>query len=172
VSTSTTILVPIWITRRWPPVVPIQRQGIADSAISASNSRARAASTVTTTRDGPSPKSVRSARESAGSDATQGWMRLMAAAPNLERNSALQAAYVEKQAQLWAAMLAGGKSSRLYRRLVVDDQNRLAVADRQGLLGAPLLRRGWKLGMVGLLALAVFTAATGVWDPPPAGRVA
>jgi polyhydroxyalkanoate synthase len=37
-------------------------------------------------------------------------MRLMAAAPDLQRNAELQAAYVEKQAQLWAAMLAGHKA--------------------------------------------------------------
>ena len=47
---------------RSPPVVPIQRQAMADSAISASNARTRPASTATTIREGPSPNSVRPAR--------------------------------------------------------------------------------------------------------------
>ncbi|HXH83368.1 MAG TPA: phosphoribosylformylglycinamidine synthase subunit PurL, partial [Candidatus Tectomicrobia bacterium] len=45
-------------------------EGIADSAISASNSRARAGSTLTTTRDGPSPKSASSSRRPAASEAS------------------------------------------------------------------------------------------------------
>jgi polyhydroxyalkanoate synthase len=44
-------------------------------------------------------------------EVTQGWMRLMsesALLPQLQRNSALQAAYLEKQTKLWSALLAGG----------------------------------------------------------------
>src|SRR3970282_1965383 len=46
-------------------------------------------------------------------EVTQGWMRLMAAAPAaanapwLSANAALQSAYLEKQTQLWTGLLAG-----------------------------------------------------------------
>jgi len=56
------------------------------------------------------PEHLLAAITRAGSDITQGWMRLMAAAPDLQRNAELQASYVEKQAQLWASMLSGRKA--------------------------------------------------------------
>jgi len=59
------------------------------------------------------PEALLAAITRSGNDITQGWMRLMAAAPDIQRavppNSELQSAYVEKQARLWAAMLAGSK---------------------------------------------------------------
>src|SRR5258706_4039706 len=42
-----------------------------------------------------------------GNEITQGWMRLMGSAPELQANAALQATYLDKQARLWAALLAG-----------------------------------------------------------------
>ncbi|MGQ0654441.1 MAG: PHA/PHB synthase family protein [Betaproteobacteria bacterium] len=42
-----------------------------------------------------------------GNEVTQGWMRILAAAPEVQANSALQASYFEKQSQLWTALLAG-----------------------------------------------------------------
>ena len=45
-----------------------------------------------------------------GNEVTQGWMRILAAAPLTvpsHANSALQASYFEKQSQLWASMLSG-----------------------------------------------------------------
>ncbi|HEX9396785.1 MAG TPA: class I poly(R)-hydroxyalkanoic acid synthase [Burkholderiales bacterium] len=71
------------------------------------------------------PEQLLAAITRAGNDVTQGWMRLMAAAPDLQRTSQryaeLHAAYAETQARLWAAMLAGDKTS------VVEP----AVADRR-----------------------------------------
>jgi len=46
-----------------------------------------------------------------GNEVTQGWMRLLAAAPQVQANTALQASYFEKQAQLWTSMLAGRPQS-------------------------------------------------------------
>jgi polyhydroxyalkanoate synthase len=47
----------------------------------------------------------------AGNAATQGWMQLLSSPPNLERNSALQASYLEQQTKLWGALLAGSNQS-------------------------------------------------------------
>jgi polyhydroxyalkanoate synthase len=47
----------------------------------------------------------------AGNAATQGWMQLLSTPPNLERNSALQASYLERQTKLWGALLAGSNES-------------------------------------------------------------
>lgn len=57
------------------------------------------------------PESVLAAITHSGADATQGWMRLMASAPSLQAGGALQVAYAEKQAKLWAAMLSGSGES-------------------------------------------------------------
>jgi YYY domain-containing protein len=41
----------------------------------------------------------------------------------------------------------------------------------QGLIRSPLLRRGWKLGLTALVALALFTAGSGVWAVANTRRV-
>lgn len=46
-----------------------------------------------------------------GNEVTQGWMRILAAQPQVQANSALQASYFEKQSQLWASMLSGKPQS-------------------------------------------------------------
>jgi polyhydroxyalkanoate synthase len=46
-----------------------------------------------------------------GNEVTQGWMRLMGSAPELQANAALQAAYLDKQTRLWTALLAGKRES-------------------------------------------------------------
>jgi len=46
-----------------------------------------------------------------GNEMTQGWMRILAAHPQVQANSALQASYFEKQSQLWASMLSGKPQS-------------------------------------------------------------
>jgi polyhydroxyalkanoate synthase len=47
-----------------------------------------------------------------GNEITQGWMRLMAGPlPDLQANAALQAAYLDKQTRLWAALLSGQHES-------------------------------------------------------------
>jgi hypothetical protein len=53
--------------------------------------------------------------------ATQGWMRLLTSAPDLERSTALQKSYLDQQAKLWTALLAGRNDS-----LVEDDDRRFA----------------------------------------------
>src|SRR5688572_24507380 len=67
---------------------------------------------------------VLSAIAQSQNEVTQGWMRLMAAAPlltELQKNgAAIQAEYHEKQTRLWSALLAGRSES------VVD-----APADRR-----------------------------------------
>ncbi|HTM61274.1 MAG TPA: class I poly(R)-hydroxyalkanoic acid synthase [Burkholderiales bacterium] len=57
----------------------------------------------------------------AGNAATQGWMQLLSTPPNLERNNALQASYLEQQTKLWGALLAGSNES-----LVDGDDRRFA----------------------------------------------
>ena len=63
-----------------------------------------------------------------GNEVTQGWMRLLSAAPGLEgefkRNRELQAAYLEKQSQLWAALLAGRREA-----LAEDGDRRFAARE-------------------------------------------
>jgi poly[(R)-3-hydroxyalkanoate] polymerase subunit PhaC len=68
-----------------------------------------------------SPEALLAAIAQSGNEMTQGWMRLMAAAPaaagnapwlaELQRNTALQSAYLERQAKLWAALLAGRREA-------------------------------------------------------------
>ena len=59
-------------------------------------------------------------------EVTQGWMRLLSAAPALEaefrRNQELQAAYLAKQAKLWSSLLAGRQAD------VVEDGDRRFTA--------------------------------------------
>jgi polyhydroxyalkanoate synthase subunit PhaC len=60
-----------------------------------------------------SPETVLAAISQSSNELTQGWMRLMASAPGvadaswLSANAALQSAYLEKQAKLWSALVAG-----------------------------------------------------------------
>jgi polyhydroxyalkanoate synthase len=60
----------------------------------------------------------------AGNAVTQGWMQLFCAPPDIERNHALQASYLEQQTKLWSALLAGSKES-----LVDDDDRRFAARE-------------------------------------------
>jgi polyhydroxyalkanoate synthase len=60
----------------------------------------------------------------AGNAVTQGWMQLLSAPPKLERNHALQASYLEQQAKLWSALLAGNKEA-----LADDDDRRFAARE-------------------------------------------
>ena len=59
------------------------------------------------------PEAVLAAISQSTNELTQGWMRLMASAPAaadtswLGANSALQSSYLEKQAKLWSALIAG-----------------------------------------------------------------
>ncbi|TMH25930.1 MAG: class I poly(R)-hydroxyalkanoic acid synthase [Betaproteobacteria bacterium] len=69
-----------------------------------------------------SPEGVLAAIAQSGNAMTQGWMRLLSSPPQLERNSALQTEYLEQQAKLWSALLAGGKES------LVDDEDRRFAA--------------------------------------------
>jgi polyhydroxyalkanoate synthase len=57
------------------------------------------------------PEAVLAAISQSGNEVTQGWMRLMQAAPWVHGNAALQSQYVEKQSQLWSALLAGRSES-------------------------------------------------------------
>jgi poly[(R)-3-hydroxyalkanoate] polymerase subunit PhaC len=54
-----------------------------------------------------SPEALLAAISQSGHEMTQGWMRLLAAAPEVQADAALQKAYLEQQSKLWAAMLAG-----------------------------------------------------------------
>src|SRR5688572_22706114 len=65
-----------------------------------------------------SPDAVLTAIAQSGNEVTQGWMRLLssasAAAPwlaELQRNSAAQAAYFEKQTRLWSTLLSGKRET-------------------------------------------------------------
>ena len=62
------------------------------------------------------PDALLAAISQSTNELTQGWMRVFAAAPWLPGNSALQSRYLEKQSELWQAMLAG--------RGVEEDQDR------------------------------------------------
>jgi polyhydroxyalkanoate synthase subunit PhaC len=67
-----------------------------------------------------SPEALLAAISQSGNELTQGWLRLMASAPGagnapwlaeLQRDSALKSAYLEKQSRLWAALVAGRRES-------------------------------------------------------------
>jgi polyhydroxyalkanoate synthase len=60
----------------------------------------------------------------AGNAVTQGWMQLLSAPPDIERNHALQASYLEQQTKLWSALLAGNKEA-----LADDDDRRFAARE-------------------------------------------
>ena len=73
---------------------------------------------------GASPDAVLAAIAESGNAVTQGWMRLLSSPPHLERTSALQASYLESQAKLWSALLAGRNES-----LIDDDDKRFAARE-------------------------------------------
>jgi polyhydroxyalkanoate synthase len=64
-----------------------------------------------------SPDALLAAISQSNNELTQGWMRVLAGAPGtagapwLAASAALQSAYLEKQARLWKAMLAGSKEA-------------------------------------------------------------
>ncbi|HEX6317555.1 MAG TPA: class I poly(R)-hydroxyalkanoic acid synthase [Burkholderiales bacterium] len=64
-----------------------------------------------------SPDALLAAISQSSNELTQGWMRVLATAPGaaaapwLPGNAALQSSYLEKQARLWNAMLAGRKDA-------------------------------------------------------------
>lgn len=57
------------------------------------------------------PEALLAALTQSGNEAMQGWMRLLAAAPDMQGNLELQRAYAEKQTRLWTAMLTGNLDS-------------------------------------------------------------
>jgi polyhydroxyalkanoate synthase len=71
-----------------------------------------------------SPDALLAAIAQSSNAVTQGWMRLLASPPDLERSGSLQASYFEQQAKLWSAMLAGRKESALD-----DDDKRFAARE-------------------------------------------
>jgi len=71
-----------------------------------------------------SPDALLAAIAQSGNAVTQGWMRLFSSPPQIERNSALQAAYLEQQTKLWTALLAGRNES-----LVEDGDRRFAARE-------------------------------------------
>jgi len=63
----------------------------------------------------------------AGNGVTQGWMRLLSATPwfaELQKNTALQNEYLERQAQLWSDLLAGRKEGAQ-----ADDDRRFSARE-------------------------------------------
>jgi len=71
-----------------------------------------------------SPDAYLAALAQSGNEVTQGWMRLLAAQPQLQKNSELQQSYLEKQSKLWSALLAGRHES-----LVDADDRRFAARE-------------------------------------------
>ena len=72
-----------------------------------------------------SPDALLAAIAQTGNEVTQGWMRLLSAAPGLEkefeRHRELQSSYLEKQSQLWSSLLAGRREA-----MVEDGDRRFA----------------------------------------------
>ncbi len=54
-----------------------------------------------------SPEALLAAISQSGHEMTQGWMRLLAATPEVQGDPALQKSYFEQQSKLWTAMLSG-----------------------------------------------------------------
>ena len=75
-----------------------------------------------------SPDALLASIAQAGNEVTQGWMRLLSAAPALgsefPQKQELQAAYLQKQSQLWSAMLAGRRET-----LVEDGDKRFSARE-------------------------------------------
>src|SRR3954462_8952364 len=72
-----------------------------------------------------SPDALLAAIAQSGNAVTQGWMRIFSSPPQMERNRALQAAYLEQQTKLWTALLAGRNESLV-------DHNDRRFAAREG----------------------------------------
>ena len=75
-----------------------------------------------------SPDALLASIAQAGNEVTQGWMRLLSAAPALgsefPQRPELQAAYLQKQSRLWSAMLAGR-----HEALVEDGDKRFSARE-------------------------------------------
>jgi polyhydroxyalkanoate synthase len=71
-----------------------------------------------------SPDALLSAIAHSGDEVTQGWMRLLAAQPQFQKNTELQSAFLEKQSKLWSALLSGRKES-----FVDSDDRRFAARE-------------------------------------------
>jgi polyhydroxyalkanoate synthase len=69
----------------------------------------------------PSPDAVLAAIAQSSNAVTQGWMRLFTSPPDLEHSAELQRSYLDQQAKLWQALVAGDKP-----RVVEDDDRRFA----------------------------------------------
>jgi len=69
----------------------------------------------------PSPDAVLAAIAQSTNAVTQGWMRFFASPPEFEHSSELQRSYLDRQAQLWQALIAGGNPA-----VVEDDDRRFA----------------------------------------------
>jgi polyhydroxyalkanoate synthase len=69
----------------------------------------------------PSPDAVLAAIAQSNNAVTQGWMRLFASPPGLEHSADLQRSYLQQQAKLWQALVAGEKAA-----VVEDDDRRFA----------------------------------------------
>jgi polyhydroxyalkanoate synthase len=69
----------------------------------------------------PSPDAVLAAIAQSSNAVTQGWMRFFASAPDFEHSSDLQRSYLDRQAKLWHALIAGANPS-----VVEDDDRRFA----------------------------------------------
>jgi polyhydroxyalkanoate synthase subunit PhaC len=91
-----------------------------------------------------SPDAFLSAITQTGNEVTQGWMRLLAAAPGLDgelqRHQALQAAYMQKQAQLWSTLLAGRRDD-----VAEDGDRRFAAPEWRDNAYYDYLRRSYLL---------------------------
>ncbi|HWI34978.1 MAG TPA: class I poly(R)-hydroxyalkanoic acid synthase [Burkholderiales bacterium] len=69
----------------------------------------------------PSPDAVLAAIAQSSNAVTQGWMRLFTSPPDLEHSAELQRSYLDQQAKLWQALVAGEEP-----RVVEDDDRRFA----------------------------------------------
>jgi polyhydroxyalkanoate synthase len=69
----------------------------------------------------PSPDAVLAAIAQSNNAVTQGWMRLFLSPPDLEHSVELQRSYLDQQAKLWQALVAGDKAA-----VVEDDDRRFA----------------------------------------------
>jgi polyhydroxyalkanoate synthase len=69
----------------------------------------------------PTPDVLLAAIAQSTNAVTQGWMRLLSSPPALQAGSALQAEYLERQAKLWRALLAGRRET-----LIDADDRRFA----------------------------------------------
>jgi polyhydroxyalkanoate synthase subunit PhaC len=71
-----------------------------------------------------SPDAVLAAIAQSTNAITQGWMRFFASPPDFEHSAELQRSYLDQQAKLWHALIAGGNPS-----VVEDDDRRFAARE-------------------------------------------